>query len=188
MIRLGGPNFSELPVNRHGRFRPWATDAAGYSGNGMSDRRPSAPDLEGGTMTQHIREIMTTDLVTVDPLTSVVDVAQLMRRDDVGDVLVVDEGRLFGVVTDRDLVIRVMAEGGNVGDRTVASACSKDLVTVTPDDDVDQVIGLMRERAVRRVPVIEGDHPVGVVSLGDLAIERDPRSVLGDISSARPNE
>ena len=70
----------------------------------------------------------------------------------------------------------------------MASACSKDLVTVTPDDDVDQVIGLMRERAVRRVPVIEGDHPVGVVSLGDLAIERDPRSVLGDISSARPNE
>ncbi|MEV0181727.1 CBS domain-containing protein [Streptomyces sp. NPDC050625] len=139
-------------------------------------------------MTQKVREIMTTDLVTVDPLTSVINVAQLMRRDDVGDVLVVDEGRLVGVVTDRDLVVRVMAEGGNVGNHTVASACSKDMVTVAPDDDVDQVIGLMREWAVRRVPVVEGDRPVGIVSLGDLAIERDPRSALGDISAARPNE
>lgn len=103
-------------------------------------------------------------------------------------MLVVDEGRLFGMVTDRDLVIRVMAEGGNPGERTAANACSKDLVTVAPGDDVGQVIGLMRERAVRRVPVVEGDRPVGIVSLGDLAIERDPRSALGDISAARPNE
>ncbi|MER5544782.1 CBS domain-containing protein [Streptomyces sp. NPDC001118] len=102
-------------------------------------------------MTQQVREIMTTDLVTVAPLTSVIDVAQLMRREDVGDVLVVDDGRLRGVVTDRDPVIRVMAEGGNVGDHTAVSACSEDLVTVAPDDDVDQVIGLIRERAVRRV-------------------------------------
>ncbi|MGW0768958.1 CBS domain-containing protein [Streptomyces sp. NPDC002676] len=139
-------------------------------------------------MTQQVREIMTTDLVTVAPLTSVIDVAQLMRSEDVGDVLVVDDGRLCGVVTDRDLVVRVMAEGGTVGDRTVASACSKNLVTVAPDDDVDQVIGLMRERAVRRVPVVEGDHAVGIVSLGDLAVDRDPGSVLGGISAARPNE
>ncbi|MEV5875335.1 CBS domain-containing protein [Streptomyces sp. NPDC052101] len=139
-------------------------------------------------MTQQVREIMTTDIVTVEPLTSVVDVARLMRRADVGDVLVVDEGHLRGVVTDRDLVVRIMAEGGDPGDRTVVSACSEDLVTVAPDDDVDQVIGLMRERAVRRVPVVEGDRPVGIVSLGDLAIERDPGSALGDISAARPSD
>lgn len=139
-------------------------------------------------MTQHVREIMTADLVTVGPLTSVVDVAQLMRREDVGDVLVVDEGHLRGVVTDRDLVVRVMAEGGNAADRTAVSACSEDLITVAPDDDIDQVIALMRERAVRRVPVVEGDHPVGIISLGDLAIERDPRSALSYISAARPNE
>ncbi|MFJ9822461.1 CBS domain-containing protein [Streptomyces sp. NPDC101151] len=139
-------------------------------------------------MTQRIREIMSTDLVTVEPLTSVVDVAQLMRREGVGDVLVVDEGHLRGLVTDRDLVIRIMAEGGNADDRTVVNACSEELITVTPDDDVDQVIGLMRDRAVRRVPVVEGDRPVGIVSLGDLAIERDPGSALGDISAARPNE
>ncbi|MFF5019747.1 CBS domain-containing protein [Streptomyces sp. NPDC001165] len=139
-------------------------------------------------MTQQVREIMTTDLVTVAPLTSVIDVAQLMRSKDVGDVLVVDEGHLRGVVTDRDLVVRVMAEGGTIGDRTVANVCSEDLITVAPDDDVDQVIALMRDRAVRRVPVVEGDHAVGIVSLGDLAIDRDPGSVLGGISGARPNE
>jgi CBS domain-containing protein len=111
-----------------------------------------------------------------------------MRSKDVGDVLVVDEGHLRGVVTDRDLVVRVMAEGGTIGDRTVANVCSEDLITVAPEDDVDQVIALMRERAVRRVPVVEGDHAVGIVSLGDLAIDRDPGSALGGISAARPNE
>ncbi|MFI2200407.1 CBS domain-containing protein [Streptomyces sp. NPDC020192] len=139
-------------------------------------------------MTQHVRDIMTKDLVMVAPLTSVIDVAQLMRREDIGDVLVVDDGRLRGVLTDRDLVVRVMAEGGNTGDRTAASACSDDLFTVTPDEDVDHVIDLMREHAVRRVPVVEGDRPVGVVSLGDLAMVRDPGSALGQISAARPNE
>ncbi|WBO68567.1 CBS domain-containing protein [Streptomyces camelliae] len=138
-------------------------------------------------MTQHVRDIMTKDLVTVAPLTSVVDVAQLMRREDIGDVLVVEDGHLRGMVTDRDLVVRVMAEGGNPGDRTVASACSEDLLTVGPGDTVGDVIGLMREHAVRRVPVVEGDRPVGIVSLGDLAIERDPGSALGDISAARPD-
>ncbi|MET9079443.1 CBS domain-containing protein [Streptomyces sp. NPDC004232] len=108
-----------------------------------------------------------------------VDVAQLMRQADVGDVLVVDEGRLRGVVTDRDLIVRGMAEGGDVGDRTVVSACSDDLVTVAPEDDIDRVIGLMRERAVRRVPVVEGERPVGIVSLGDLAIEA-PNRRCGD--------
>ncbi|MEU6578586.1 CBS domain-containing protein [Streptomyces sp. NPDC046805] len=139
-------------------------------------------------MTQHAREIMTTDLVMVDPLTSVIDVAQLMRSEDVGDVLVVEDGRLRGVVTDRDLVLRVMAEGGRINDRTVANACSEELVTVTPDDDVDEVLALMRERAVRRVPVVEEDRPVGIISLGDLAVQRDPGSVLADISAARANE
>ncbi|MFM9372602.1 CBS domain-containing protein [Streptomyces sp. Da 82-17] len=139
-------------------------------------------------MPQQVREIMTTDLVTVAPLTSVIDIAQLMRRDDVGDVLVVDDGRLRGVVTDRDLVVRVMAEGGSINDRTAATACSSDVATVSPDDDVDRVIGLMRERSVRRIPVVEGERPVGIVSLGDLAVERDPDSALGDISAARPNE
>jgi CBS domain-containing protein len=67
------------------------------------------------------------------------------------------------------------------------SACSDELVTVGPDEDLGQTVELMREHSVRRIPVVDHGHPVGIVSLGDLAMERDPESALGDISAARPN-
>jgi CBS domain-containing protein len=100
---------------------------------------------------------------------------------------VTDGDRLRGLVTDRDLVVRSVSRGGDPEDTTVAGACSDDPVTVAPDDDLDHAVRLMREHAVRRVPVVEEGRPVGVVSLGDIAMERDPESALGDISVARPN-
>jgi CBS domain-containing protein len=139
-------------------------------------------------MAQHVRDIMTSRLVTVEPQTSVAVVAQKMRDEDIGAVLVTEGDELRGLVSDRDLVVRALAEGGDPNQRTVASACSGDLFTVTPDDDVDQAVQVMREHSVRRVPVVDHGHPVGIVSLGDLAIERDPGSALGDISAARPNQ
>jgi CBS domain-containing protein len=138
-------------------------------------------------MTQYVRDIMTADPVTVEPQTSVTAVARIMRDQDLGAVLVTDGDRLRGLVTDRDLVIRSVAEGGDPEETTVAGACSDDLVTVRPDDELDRAIRLMREHAVRRVPVVDEGHPVGIVALGDLAMERDPGSALGDISAARPN-
>ncbi|WP_077797194.1 CBS domain-containing protein [Streptomyces sp. JHA26] len=138
-------------------------------------------------MTQHVRDIMTADPVTVEPQTSVTAVARIMRDQDLGAVLVTEDDRLRGLVTDRDLVIRSVAEGGDLEQTTVAGACSDDLVTVGPDDELDRAIRVMREHAVRRVPVVDGGHPVGIVALGDLAMERDPDSALGDISVARPN-
>ena len=116
------------------------------------------------------------------------DVARIMRDEDIGAVLVTDEDRLRGLVSDRDLVVRALAEGDDPGQTTVASACSDDLVTVGPDDELDVAVRVMREHAVRRVPVVEEGRPVGIVSLGDLAVERDPDSALGDISAARPNQ
>jgi CBS domain-containing protein len=93
------------------------------------------------------------------------------------------------VVTDRDLVVRALAEGADISSKSVQEVCSTETVTVSPDDDVDRAIQLMRERAIRRLPVVEEeDRPVGVVSLGDLAVERDPHSALGDISAAHPNQ
>ncbi|MFF8595551.1 CBS domain-containing protein [Streptomyces sp. NPDC015220] len=139
-------------------------------------------------MAQHVRDIMTSRLVTVEPQTSVTAVAQRMRDEDIGIVLVTEGDELRGLVSDRDLVIRSLAEGGDQEQRTVASACSGDIFTVTPDEDVDQAVRLMREHSVRRIPVIDHGHPVGIVSLGDLAVERDPGSALGDISSAEPNQ
>ncbi|WP_081240252.1 CBS domain-containing protein [Streptomyces viridosporus] len=138
-------------------------------------------------MTQHVRDIMTGAPVSVGPHTSVAEVARIMRDRDLGAVLVTDGDRLRGLVTDRDLVVRSVSRGGDPEETTVAGACSEDLVTVGPDDDLDRVARLMREHAVRRVPVVDGGHPVGIVALGDLAMERDPRSALGDISVARPN-
>jgi CBS domain-containing protein len=139
-------------------------------------------------MPQQVREIMTSAPVAVGGLTSVSDVAHRMRDEDIGAVLVTDGDDLRGLVTDRDIVVRVLAEGMDPGDTTVQSACSPDLVTVTPDDEVGDAVELMREHALRRLPVVEGSTPVGIVALGDLAMERDPESALGDISAAAPNE
>ncbi|EKX66323.1 CBS domain-containing protein [Streptomyces ipomoeae] len=139
-------------------------------------------------MPQHVRDVMTTDLVTVEPQTSVTAVARKMRDENIGAVLVTEGDRLRGLVSDRDLVVRAVAKGGDLEQTTVAGACSEDLVTVGPDDDVKRAVEVMREHAVRRVPVVDKEqHPVGVVSIGDLAIERDPESALGDISAAEPN-
>ena len=138
-------------------------------------------------MAQHVRDIMTSDLVTVEPQASVAAVARLMRDEDVGAVLVTEEGHLRCLVSDRDLVVRAFAEGVDPDRTTVMQAASTDLVTVTPDDRLDRAVRLMREHAVRRLPVVDGDRPVGILALGDLAMERDEKSALGDISAARPN-
>ncbi|HZF91706.1 CBS domain-containing protein [Streptomyces sp.] len=138
-------------------------------------------------MTQHVRDIMTADPVTVEPQTSVAQVARIMRDEDIGAVLVTEGDTLRGLVTDRDLVIRSISEGGDPEQTTVAGVCSEDLFTLEPDEELDHAVQLMREHAVRRVPVVDHGHPVGIVSLGDLAMERDPESALGDISVARPN-
>ncbi|MDC0771471.1 CBS domain-containing protein [Streptomyces sp. HD] len=139
-------------------------------------------------MTRHVSDVMTSAPTTVEPQTSVTVVARMMRDEDIGTVLVTEGERLRGLVSDRDLVVRAMAEGGDPNETTVAQACSDDLVTLGPDDTLDRAVEVMREHAVRRVPVVdEGRHAVGIVSIGDLAIERDFGSALGDISAARPN-
>lgn len=138
-------------------------------------------------MTQYVRDIMTGDPVTVEPLTSVTEVARIMRDRDLGAVLVTDGDRLRGLVTDRDLVIRSVADGGDPEQTTVAAACSDELLTVRSDDELGHAVEVMREHAVRRLPVVDEGRPVGILSLGDLAMERDPESALGDISAARPN-
>ncbi|MEU7721948.1 CBS domain-containing protein [Streptomyces tibetensis] len=138
-------------------------------------------------MAQHVRDIMTVDPVTVEPQTSVAEVARIMRDEDLGAVLVTDGDHLRGLVTDRDLVVRSVSKGGDPERISVAAACSDELVTVGPDEDLTQAVELMREHSVRRIPVVDHGHPVGIVSLGDMAMERDPESALGDISAARPN-
>ncbi|CAL9281786.1 CBS domain-containing protein [Streptomyces sp. R02] len=139
-------------------------------------------------MTTRIRDVMSAHTTSVEPMTSVTQAARLMRERDVGDVLVAYDCDLFGVLTDRDIVLRGVAEGHDPEATTVGSLCTRPpLVTLDPDDTTDHAVELMREHAVRRLPVVEhGGCPVGVVSLGDLAAEEDPHSALADISRAKP--
>ncbi|RNG12436.1 CBS domain-containing protein, partial [Streptomyces botrytidirepellens] len=106
-------------------------------------------------MSQRIREIMTSPPVTVQPQTPVADVARRMREENIGDILITEGDQLRGLITDRDLVVRVLAEGGDPGAKPVQEVCSEDVVAVSPDDDTDRAVQLMRERAMRRLPVVE---------------------------------
>jgi CBS domain-containing protein len=138
-------------------------------------------------MTQQVRDVMTSPPVIVQPQAPVREVARRMREEGIGAVLVADGDQLKGLVTDRDLVVRLLANEGDLSATSVHQACSEELVTLSPDDEVDHAVQLMRDHAVRRLPVVEGDRPVGILSLGDLAIERGAGSALGDISAAESN-
>lgn len=137
-------------------------------------------------MPSTVAEHMTAMPVTVDAADTVRDAAKLMRSKDIGDVVVTDHGKVVGIVTDRDLVVRVLATGDSPDD-AVRMACSGDLVTVGPDDDVEKAEKLMRDKAIRRAPVMKGKELVGIVSIGDFAIDLDRRSALADISASAPN-
>jgi CBS domain-containing protein len=138
-------------------------------------------------MAESIRQIMTSELVALPVTATVGEAARAMREDDIGDVIVLDGGRVVGIVTDRDIVVRGIAEGRDPKQTRLADICSRDLTTISPSADVKDAVALMRGKALRRLPVVENDRPVGIVSLGDLAIEQDRRSALGEISAAPPN-
>jgi CBS domain-containing protein len=139
-------------------------------------------------MTQRIRDVMTADPTTLPEDASVADAARKMRDEDIGDVLVVREEKLTAMVTDRDIAVRVVAEDRLPAETPLAEIASADLATVSPDDSVADAVRIMREKALRRVPVVEGGRPVGVISIGDLAVERDTDSALADISASEPNQ
>jgi signal-transduction protein with cAMP-binding, CBS, and nucleotidyltransferase domain len=139
-------------------------------------------------MPQSIREVMTADPVTLSAATTLVDAARRMKDESIGDVLVADGNeQLRGVVTDRDIVVRAVAEGLDTASATLGDVCSGQLVTLAPTDAVGDAVRLMSERAVRRLPVVENGQAVGIVAMGDLALERDPHTALADISAAAPN-
>lgn len=137
-------------------------------------------------MATKVKELMHTELTQLDADASVLEAARCMRDANIGDVLVTDKGNLRGIVTDRDLVVRCMAEQSS-GDAKLGELCTSDLVTVSPDEQVDKAVKLMSQHAIRRLPVVDGGRPVGILSLGDLAVERDRQSALGNISAASPN-
>ena len=134
-----------------------------------------------------VREVMTPDPVTVEATTPVSEAAQAMRDADIGAVIVMSDDSVAGILTDRDIVVRGIAEGLDPRQTRTLDICSRELTQVQPEDSVSEAIRVMREKTVRRLPVVDGRRPVGIISLGDLAVEQQRDSVLGEISAASAN-
>jgi len=129
-----------------------------------------------------IRDLMTTNPQTVEPTTPIVEVARVMRDADVGPVPVVEADRLVGLVTDRDIVVRVVADGNDPSRTTAGEIMSTDLVTVDPDQPLDEALRLMATHQVRRLPVTEEDgRPVGIVAQADIARELGDDRATGQV-------
>jgi CBS domain-containing protein len=152
----------------------------------MSSNEETTETLEMND-TQTVSEVMTKCPQTPSGSASVREAAEFMQRSGAGATIVAEGGKLLGIVIDRDIVVRCVAEGRNADDTRLAAICSNYLATLSPVDDVDHAVALMRKKANRRTFVVEEGRVGGILSLGDLEQQRSPHSALGGISSARPN-
>jgi CBS domain-containing protein len=139
-------------------------------------------------MARTVEEIMTRDPRTVNAGDPVIEAARIMRDSDIGDAIVMDGGQVTGIVTDRDIVVRGVAEGIDAESASVSDVCTTGVETIEPEASVDEALSRMREKDIRRLPVAKDGQPVGIISLGDLAVEREPDSTLADISAASPDQ
>ena len=124
-----------------------------------------------------VREAMTEDPRSIDPSTSVVEAARLMRDEHIGSLPITDGDTLVGMITDRDITTRVVAEAANPESTSVADVYSQNLVSVEPDKDLEEALGLMARHQIRRLPVVENGRLVGIVAQADvaLALKEDER-------------
>ena len=128
-------------------------------------------------MGKRVKDTMTAEVKTATPSQSLTDAAKLMKQEDVGSVPVVDGERLVGVLTDRDIVVRGIADGSDPNAVKVGDIASHDVVTVRPDDDLDEALRLMAQHQVRRLPVVDDGQLVGVVAQADVALEAKEKKV-----------
>lgn len=138
-------------------------------------------------MVKHVEDVMTRDVETVRPDTSLKEAAELMRTLNVGPLPVVDGEKLVGIITDRDIVVRAVAMGLDPNSTRVADAMTRDVECVFQDEDIEAAMRKMREEQIRRILVVERDSRklVGIIALGDLAESIDDKATgqtLEDIS------
>jgi CBS domain-containing protein len=121
-------------------------------------------------MANTIRDVMTSNPSTIEPSTTIVEAARLMKSEDVGAIPIVEGDRLTGMLTDRDIVIRLVAEGKDPSSATAGKVASRDLVTIDPEQTLDEALRLMGQHQVRRIPVCEEDGKlIGIVAQADIA-------------------
>jgi CBS domain-containing protein len=139
-------------------------------------------------MAESIRELMTSNPATCSPSDTALDAAKAMSAGDFGAVVVAENGgNVRGILTDRDIVVRAVAEGKDPASTEIREIFTTEPTTLSPDASLDEAVTALRDAHVRRLPVVEGDEIVGIVSIGDLALARDEKSALADISAADPN-
>jgi CBS domain-containing protein len=174
--KYGTGPVRNLPSKAMGAIRPGSTTSSGSSQGGRT------MDL------RQVREVMTATPQTVSTSASLRDAARLMADADAGAIVVVDErDSVQGILTDRDIAVRGVAQGRDPSTTNVGELHSRSVVTLSPTDTVHEATRLMREHNVRRLPVVADGRAIGIVSIGDLAVEMDPSSVLADISASPPN-
>jgi CBS domain-containing protein len=136
-------------------------------------------------MAKKVRDAMTVEPRSAEPGLSLAEAARLMKSEDVGSLPVVDDGRLVAMLTDRDIVVRTVAEGVDANATVVGDVASREPVTVGPEQDLDEALALMAHHQVRRLPVVEEERLVGIVAQADVAQQAKPKQageVLEEIS------
>ena len=126
-------------------------------------------------MAKSVREAMTEDPRSIGASASVVEAARLMREQHIGSLPVTEDERLVGMITDRDITMRVVAEGADLKATSVEDVFSRDLISVEPDKDLDDALQLMARHQVRRLPVVENGRLVGIVAQADIALRKNEK-------------
>ncbi|TDB79320.1 MULTISPECIES: CBS domain-containing protein [unclassified Micromonospora] len=135
-----------------------------------------------------VSDVMTKQVVYLPAETTLDEAARVMKEADIGDVVVTDGATLAGLLTDRDIVVRAVAERSDPAATTIGSIVTREVVMIEQHCTAAEAAALMRERNIRRVLVCDSDRKlVGIVSLGDMARQLDPNSALAEISEAAPN-
>ncbi|MFI9640338.1 CBS domain-containing protein [Micromonospora sp. NPDC051925] len=135
-----------------------------------------------------VSDVMTKQVVYLPAETTLDEAARVMKEADIGDVVVTDGSTLAGLLTDRDIVVRAVAECSDPTSTTIGSIITREVVMIEQHSTAGEAVALMRERNIRRILVCDNERKlVGIVSLGDLAMQLDPSSALADISEAAPN-
>lgn len=133
-----------------------------------------------------VKDIMSKNVASVDPNTPIVEVAKIMKNMNIGSVPVCKDGKILGILTDRDIVLRNIAMGKDISGVKAQDVMTMGISTTSPDMDIDDAARIMSEKQIRRLPVVENEKIIGMVALGDIAVrsryEDNAGEALSDIS------
>lgn len=126
-----------------------------------------------------VRDVMTDRIAKAQPETTLEEIAMMMKTENTGAIPVVDEDELIGIVTDRDIVMRCVAEGGDASEMTAEDIVSEEVETIDPDSDVEEALELMSQKQIRRLPVVDSGELIGMLSIGDIAVKQGDQEESG---------